>query len=84
MSEQYLIWSNQHRAWWRPDSRGYTTDHAQAGRYSREDAIFNSASAAHTKDAPDEVPVREADLLKCHEVWTNTFSPAARAAAVSR
>jgi len=84
MADNYLIWSNQHRAWWGPNGCGYTTDHAGAGRYSREDAIFHSASAPHAKGAPEEVPVREADLLKCHEVWATTFSPAARAAAVNR
>jgi hypothetical protein len=30
----WLIWSNEHRAWWRPASCGYTVDIAEAGRYT--------------------------------------------------
>ena len=29
------IWSFEHDAWWRPDSRGYTTAEADAGLYDR-------------------------------------------------
>jgi inosine-uridine nucleoside N-ribohydrolase len=35
---QYLIWSIEHTAWWRPDEWGYTTQLAEAGTYSRERA----------------------------------------------
>lgn len=39
MSEkQYLIWSNQHQQWWRPDHRGYTGYIEEAGRYERAEA----------------------------------------------
>ena len=34
MDEEYLIWSIEHTAWWRPDEWGYTTVLAEAGRYS--------------------------------------------------
>lgn len=34
----YLIWSNEHRMWWRPDGRGYTDSLDEAGRYVRETA----------------------------------------------
>lgn len=34
----YMIWSNEHRAWWRPARRGYTTVTLSAGRYSAEEA----------------------------------------------
>lgn len=37
MSE-YLIWSNQHGAWWAPDRRGYTPWIEAAGRYAEADA----------------------------------------------
>lgn len=30
---EYLIWSEEHRSWWRPHSRGYTDQMPQAGRY---------------------------------------------------
>lgn len=38
MSEQWLIWSNEHFAWWRPNSLGYTTDISRAGRYDETEA----------------------------------------------
>lgn len=33
MSNEYLVWSNKHRAWWGPGQRGYTLDVGAAGRY---------------------------------------------------
>ena len=36
--KQVRIWSNEHRAWWRPNRSGYTTLRACAGLYSFEDA----------------------------------------------
>jgi hypothetical protein len=33
MADQYLIYSNHHKAWWGPDGRGYTSNIAYAGRY---------------------------------------------------
>lgn len=34
----FLVWSNQHAAWWRPARRGYTTIIEEAGRYDRGEA----------------------------------------------
>jgi hypothetical protein len=34
----FLIWSNQHGTWWRPDERGYTQYIEEAGRYPRDHA----------------------------------------------
>lgn len=31
---KFWIWSNEHGAWWRADSRGYTHDLREAGTYS--------------------------------------------------
>jgi hypothetical protein len=31
----FVIWSNEHRAWWRPTESGYTTVIEEAGRYER-------------------------------------------------
>ncbi len=30
----YLVWSNEHNAWWKPNGRGYTMFAAKAGLYS--------------------------------------------------
>lgn len=35
----YLIWSEEHGAWWREASSGYTRSLLEAGRYSQEQAI---------------------------------------------
>ena len=35
----YLIWSNEHRAWWGPGERGYVKRVENAGRYSRNEAL---------------------------------------------
>lgn len=65
-AERCLIWSNEHRAWWRPNSCGYTTHLAAAGRYSQaEAAAICRAARGGWKEGtpPPEIPVREADAL---------------------
>jgi hypothetical protein len=34
----FLIWSNEHRSWWRGAERGYTQVIEEAGRYERATA----------------------------------------------
>lgn len=36
--ELVFIWSEEHRAYWRPDGCGYTNRISQAGVYTRDDA----------------------------------------------
>jgi hypothetical protein len=36
---KFLLWSNKHSAWWRPDSRGYTENRDEAGRYTEAEAL---------------------------------------------
>lgn len=66
-SEDYLIWSNEHRSWWGHARRGYSKGIKDAGRYSREQAIDICRSdipqASHV-GLIAEVPVREADLFE--------------------
>lgn len=33
-TEQYYVWSWEHKAWWRPQSSGYTTELRDAGLYT--------------------------------------------------
>jgi hypothetical protein len=35
---KYLIWSIEHKAWWKPNSLGYTCYYTEAGKYSLEEA----------------------------------------------
>jgi hypothetical protein len=66
MSELYLVWSNQHSAWWRPNSCGYTKQISDAGLYSRDEAIEISRGRGWpAKGVPDEVPVSERDAIEC-------------------
>ena len=66
MDEQYLIWSNEHRAWWRPDRCGYVRDVRGAGRYSRQEAIETSGKGrdgwSDPGRLPDELAINIQDL----------------------
>lgn len=61
----YLVWSNQHRAWWRPEAAGYSVSIEGAGLYTRAEAI---EIAATSRDGwsmgrvPDEIAVSLADI----------------------
>ncbi len=65
--EKYLVWSNEHSAWWGPDCAGYTRIIANAGRYDRAKAL----SIAGTRDGgwhvrkgnPDEIAIPEQDAI---------------------
>lgn len=35
---KFLIWSNQHKAYWRENACGYVRHRAEAGRYSLKEA----------------------------------------------
>jgi hypothetical protein len=66
MTNEYLIWSHEHGAWWRAGARGYTRRLSEAGRYSRDNALLICANAipstADTNGWLPELPVRLADL----------------------
>lgn len=56
----WLIWSNEHSAWWKPNQNGYTTDITGAGRYAYNVALEICKGAnAHNKDAgvPNETMI---------------------------
>jgi len=51
----WLVWSFEHKAWWRDNYSGYTKDRKEAGRYSFDVArtIVKMANQ-HTGDSPEE------------------------------
>lgn len=59
----YLVWSNEHRAWWAPNRLGYTSDIDNAGRYGRDEALEIAASlwGWEKNRNPDEIAIPEAD-----------------------
>lgn len=66
-SPLYLIWSNEHNAWWRPESCGYTTFIESAGRYSKDEAedICSSArSPVSDQIVPPEIMIEESVALR--------------------
>jgi hypothetical protein len=59
---KWLIWSNEHSAYWRPNSAGYTTFASAAGRYSQDEAIEicrNARSHGGDDTPPPETMIRE-------------------------
>jgi hypothetical protein len=70
IADIYLVWSNEHAAWWGPNRCGYNTHISHAGRYTRDEAIkiCNGARGGREFNRnPSEVPI----LLKDAEAfWT--------------
>lgn len=67
----YLVWSNEHRAWWGPNEAGYSTKLEGAGRYSRDHALricTGARGGRQFNDNPSEVPVLEVDAV---QFWPN-------------
>jgi hypothetical protein len=65
----WLIWSNEHAAWWGPNTWGYTTDITTAGRYSFAEAVGICARAGKSQlGAPEEImtPAPEAIEADSH------------------
>lgn len=64
-SEIYLVWSNEHRGWWRPGA-GYTPKLSQARIFGREQALKICTDAipgdALRFGMLPEIPVRLSDL----------------------
>lgn len=60
----YVVWSNEHSAWWRPDKCGYCTHLSGAGHYTREQALKICIGARGGREFncnPSEVPILLAD-----------------------
>lgn len=69
-SDKYLVWSNEHGAWWRANSQGYTMHLAMAGQYERDEALKICGLGRdgwRSNGAPDEIPVRMEDAAACSD-----------------
>lgn len=66
----YVIWSNEHGAWWKPARCGYTKEIRRAGWYQRQTAlaICGRALFGSRVGIPNEIPVRVADMLDMPEL----------------
>lgn len=56
----YLVWSNEHSAWWGPNNAGYYSKIEAAGRYTREEALgicIGARGGRRFNENPSEVPV---------------------------
>ena len=76
----YLIWSNEHCAWWAPNRCGYTREADRAGRYDRSEAMRIAGTGRGgwmLEKNPSEIAIPEADALEqaLHpnrlEAWAN-------------
>lgn len=65
MNDQaYVVWSNEHRCWWGADHKGYRATLAEAGRYSRDEALKicrGARGGRQFNSNPSEVPLLLAD-----------------------
>ncbi len=53
----WMIWSNEHGAWWMPEYMGYTHDVRCAGRYTKEQALRICRWRGKPRIPPNEVKV---------------------------
>lgn len=65
--EEWLIWSVEHSAWWRPNDKGYTPSWDMAGRYTKERACEICMKANWR--ALNEVPVPMAFFDEFAKFW---------------
>lgn len=59
----WLVWSNEHSAWWGPNASGYYTDIEAAGRYDLNGALRCCASRSRGS-VPPEIMVPSPELIK--------------------
>lgn len=60
----WMVWSNEHQAWWPKSRCGYVRDEKQAGRFVLDEAleICKNAEPGARKGIPNEIPVPAPEL----------------------
>lgn len=58
----WLVWSNEHEAWWGPNRCGYTQKMNDAGRYTFAEAVQICSVRSIRMCVPDEVCVPSPEL----------------------
>jgi len=72
----YLVWSYEHTAWWKPNSLGYTSKVSEAGRYPLYEAVricMGANIANNWSEGPMESIVPVVRVSKTR-VFTGDFS----------
>lgn len=71
---KYLVWSNEHSAWWKPNQCGYTRFIDRAGRYGRTEAMkiagMREGGWHVRKGNPDEIAIPEHDAIEQYAAIT--------------
>lgn len=60
--KKWLVWSNEHKAWWGNNGSGYTHSRKNAGRYTQEEAeevCFHANNYLTDTNHPNETMVPE-------------------------
>ena len=70
MADKWLIWSEEHGAWWMPNAYGYTRSLADAGHYSLE--LQLKSVPRQTVTTTTELMRLCYDVRKNYESWTKT------------
>lgn len=72
----YLIWSNEHKAWWGPQRSGYVARVEDAGVYNQTAALQISIDAIAGRRGNEplpEIPVRLDDIQHVLEAFTQKY-----------
>ena len=65
MPELWVIWSEEHGAWWRPGKWGYTRSLREAGRYPEAEANAIAEQANRYSDVLKEVALPDPLFALC-------------------
>jgi hypothetical protein len=72
----YLIWSNEHKAWWGPQRSGYVARVEDAGCYNYTAALeicFGAMAGRQGREPLRELPVRLEDVAYMLKRFTQTY-----------